>query len=239
MFKFRARLPLVLSFVLCLVAPAAHAQFAVIDVASVVQLVKEVDSLAQQVETAKAQLDQAKSEYAAMTGGRGMEGLLSGAPRNYLPPDWASLQSLTSVGGGSYSALASAAQGFVASNAVLSPTQLAALSASERAQILAQRNSAAVLQATTQQAIATTSARFTSLQQLIEAIPTATDQKAALDLQARIASEAAMLQNEHAKLDVLYQATRAQQMAQDQQIRELAISDIGSFRNLPPMGLAP
>src|SRR5579859_4809333 len=48
----------------------AHAQFAVIDIASVTQLVSEVQQLEQQVATARSQLAQAQSEYAAITGGR-------------------------------------------------------------------------------------------------------------------------------------------------------------------------
>ena len=60
-------------------------------------------------------------------------------------------------------------------------------------------------------ALETTSARFDSLQQLIDAIPQADDQKAILDLQARIAAEQGMLQNESSKLTVLYQAAQAQE----------------------------
>ena len=64
-----------MTFTLCLLAllafggvRPAHAQFAVIDVASIAQLVQEVQQLQQQVATAKSQLAQAQSEYAAMTG---------------------------------------------------------------------------------------------------------------------------------------------------------------------------
>ena len=38
------------------------------------------------------QLDQARQQYDAMTGGRGMENLLRDQQRNYLPPDWQSLE---------------------------------------------------------------------------------------------------------------------------------------------------
>ena len=55
----------------------------------------------------------------------------------------------------------------------------------------------------------TRSDRFTSLQQLISAIGGATDQKASLDLNARIAAEQGMLQNEQTKLQVLYQVAQS------------------------------
>ena len=74
----------------------AHAQFAVIDVASIVQLVQEVQQLEQQVQTARSQLSQAQSEYAAITGSRGMQQLLSGTLRNYLPTDWTQLAQVLS-----------------------------------------------------------------------------------------------------------------------------------------------
>src|SRR5258708_6623174 len=61
-----------------------HAQFAVIDVGAIVQMVQEVATLAQQLKTAENQLLQAQAEFQAMTGGRGMEGLVSGVNRNYL-----------------------------------------------------------------------------------------------------------------------------------------------------------
>ena len=81
------------------------------------------------------------------------------------------------------------------------------------------------------------SSRFTSLQQLITAIGSASDQKGALDLQARIAAEQSMLQNDQAKLSVLAQAAEGQRAAAIQAAQEQAIADVGSFRSLPPMGL--
>ena len=63
------------------------------------------------------------------------------------------------------------------------------------------------------------------------------DQKAALDLNARIASEEAMLQNEQTKLQGLYQVAQSQEWARAQAAREQAIADQGSLRQLPAMGL--
>src|SRR5579862_5305395 len=77
----------------------AHAQFAVIDVASLAQLIQEYQTLEQQVSTPKSQLSQAQSEYAAITGNRGMQNLLNGVQRNYLPTDAA--QVLKAMGGSS------------------------------------------------------------------------------------------------------------------------------------------
>lgn len=215
--------------------PAAHAQWAVIDVGAITQLVQEVTTLRQELTTAQQQLSQAKSEYAAITGNRGMDQLLLGQNRNYLPADWAELNAVLQGSGGNYTSLASSVQSLIASNAVLAPEQVASLSATEQAQLQADRNSTALLQAITQQALSTTSARFAELQQLIAAIPQATDEKASLDLQARISAEETMLQNDQIKMGVLYQLARADSQDSDERAREQAISDIGSYRNLPPL----
>ncbi len=177
------------------------------------------------------------NQYASMTGGRGMERLLSGTVRNYLPPDWQALErALNGIEIG-YSALSRQVAGLIDANAVLTPDQLARLSDQEREQLETARRSAALLQATSRQALDATGERFTSLQRLIDAIPAAEDQKAVLDLQARISAEQAMLQNEQTKLMVLHQAAQAEEAARRQRASELAISNIGSLRRLPAIGL--
>ncbi len=233
-----------MTFTLCLLALSAlgavrpaHAQFAVIDVASIAQLVQEVQQLQQQVATAKSQLAQAQSEYAAMTGPRGMQLLLSGTVRNYLPTDWTQVSQVLSGSSGSFPALAGDVLNIVTSNALLTPAQFASLSAAEQAQLTSARRLAALLQATSRAALANSSDRFASLQQLIGAIGSATDQKGALDLNARIAAEQGMLQNESTKVQVLYQIAQSEEWARAQRVREQALTDQGSLRQLPAMGL--
>jgi type IV secretion system protein VirB5 len=218
-----------LFLVLAAVAPLAHAQFAVIDVASLTQLVSEVQTLEQQLATARSELSQAQAEYQAITGGRGMERLLAGTPRNYLPSDWTAVQGLALGGSTSFSALSSDVRSAVSAESVLSAGQLAALAPAASAQLQAQRQSAATLQGLARTALRNASGRFAELQQLINAIAQAPDQKAVLDLQARIAAEAGMLQNEHTKLDVLYQSAQADQWAATQHARELALAGHGDF----------
>jgi type IV secretion system protein VirB5 len=215
----------------------AHAQFAVIDVASIGQLVQEVSQLEQQVATARSQLAQAQSEYSAITGGRGMQLLLSGTVRNYLPTDWTSLSQVMSGSSGSYPTLAASYAALVSANAVLTPAQVAMLSPDQQAQLAAARASPAMLQATARAALANSSDRFTALQQLITALGGAADQKASLDLTARITAEQGMLQNESTKLQVLYQVAQSQEWSRAQSVREQAIADQGSLRQLRPMGL--
>ena len=208
-------------------APAAQAQWAVIDVGAIAQAIQEVATLKQQLTTIEQQLTQAQQQFQSMTGTRGMQNLLSGINRNYFPTN--STQLLT--------ALATPIQSSINTNAVLTPQQMAALSPTQQQQVTAARSNAALLQVTASQAYANSSNRFTSVQQLINAIPTATDQKGILDLQARIQAELGMLENEQTKLQVLFQLVQAQELSRTQRAREQALSDVGSVRNLPPIGL--
>lgn len=225
------RLPLALAS-LFLITPAAHAQFAVIDVAAVTQLVSEVRTLEQQLLTAASQLTQAQAEFQSITGSRGMQSLLAGTVRNYLPPDWGTIETALQGGVGAasaYPALAADWNRALTANSVLTAAQIGALPAAEGQSLQAARQSTALLQALTHEALANSSNRFAALQQLINAIGAATDQKAILELQARIAAESGMLQNEGTKTQDLYQGVLADQWASAQRTRELVVAGHGQF----------
>lgn len=210
--------------------PAARAQLAVIDVPAIAQLVQEVQTMQQQLETARNQLQSAQQALLAMTGDRGMQLLLSGVTRNYLPTNWMQLNSLMQgQGTAGYAGLAADVRSAIAANAVLSPQSVAWLSPADQQMILASRQSSATQQALSHAALANASDRFASIQSLIAAISTAADQKAILDLQARISAELGMLQNEQTKMLVLYQTTQAQESVIREQAREQTIAGQGRF----------
>jgi type IV secretion system protein VirB5 len=210
-------------------APAAHAQWAVVDVGAIAQLVQQVAILERALTTAQGELQQAEASYRAMTGDRGMENLLSGTTRNYLPTSEGELSALLGQSSTPYGTLASAMQGSVTAHAVLSPTELAALPADAAGYLETGLRIAALLQALAGDALTTTSSRFASLQQLIAAIPTATDQKGSLDLEARISAEQAMLQNDQTKLQVVFRAMQAERWLDAEGERERVVADHGDF----------
>lgn len=213
---------------LLLLSGVARAQFAVIDVASVTQLISQLQTLEQQLATARSELAQAQAQYQAITGVRGMEQLLAGTNRNYLPGDWGTLAALPSATG-AYQQLAGQVGGALSAETVLSPARLAQLPPATAAQLQAQRENAALLQGLSRTALANSSTRFAALQQLIDAVGHVADEKASLDLAARIGAENSMLQNEHTKDQVLYQGLQADQWAAAQHARELTISGHGLF----------
>jgi type IV secretion system protein VirB5 len=203
----------------------ARAQWAVVDAPAIAQLIQEVKDMEEMISTGRNQLDQAQQALKTMTGDRGMESLLNGTVRNYLPSNWTQLASAASGGG----ALAADVQSKVAANAVLSPQRLATLSPEAQQLIQATRQWAAVRQSISQQALANSSGRFSALQALISKIGSAGDQKSVLDLQARINAELGMLQNEQTKLQVLNQTLLAQESVLRQQAQEMAIAGQGRF----------
>jgi type IV secretion system protein VirB5 len=214
---------------------AAYAQWAVVDVGAIAQLVEQLQTMQQQLDTARNQLDAQRTHYSSITGSRGMQMLLRGVNRNYMPQDWAALVAAAQGAQGAYSALAAEVDAATRANAVLSAAQLVALSPAERADIEATRRTTAMMQGLARQALQATSNRFASIEQLIDAIANASDQKAVLDLQARIGAEAAMLTNEQTKLEVLRQVAQGESESQRQRLLERAITDIGSLRQLPPL----
>jgi type IV secretion system protein VirB5 len=230
MLRFNIRLLPVCLAASIAIAPAARAQWAVIDVPAIAQLVQEVQTMQQQLATAREQLQSARQALQTMTGDRGMERLLAGTTRNYLPSNWSQVTSaLQGRGATGYAGLSADVQSVIAANAVLSPQRLATLSSADQQLIQAARQWSAMQQALAHEALANASSRFAAIQSLIAAISTAGDQKAILDLQARICAELGMLQNEQVKMQVLYQATQAQESSIRQQVRERVIEEHGRF----------
>jgi type IV secretion system protein VirB5 len=201
----------------------------VIDVGAITQLIAQAQTLEQQLVIAQNELQQAQAQFASMTGTRGMERLLQGAPRNYLPTSWSEIQGALGNSGGRYGGLSSGIAESIRADAVLSPQQIAALPAGAPQQVRAARGLAALAQNVAREALQTTSGRFDSLQQFIQALPAAGDQKAVLELQARIDAENAMLQNERTKLQSLDQLMRAEAQADREQIWERTVAGHGDF----------
>lgn len=222
------RLPLACLIISMSVVSTARAQLAVFDAPAVAQLVQEVQTVRQQLQTAQAQLLQAKQALQSMSGDRGMELLLGGTTRNYLPTSGTQLAEAAQASG-PFAGLASGVRTAITAVSVLSPAQLSNLSASDQQQLVAARQAAALRTALAQEALVNASGRFAAIQSLIATIGAAGDQKAILDLQTRITAELGMLQNEQTKLQILAQANQAQDSALAQRERELVIAGQGHF----------
>lgn len=208
----------------------AHAGIPVIDVANLAQAIQQVLAWAQQYEQMYQQIEQMRAQYQAITGSRGMQGLLpmTNAMRNYLPSDYQELLDAVNATSETYTGLSGQVQSITAANAVLSNAQLGNMTPELRQVVEAGRKAAAMLSAITHSAQQNSSERFASLQQLISKIGAAGDQKAIEDLQGRIGAEQAMLTNEANKLQALYQTAQAEQLLQQQRVREQVVAGHGN-----------
>lgn len=198
--------------------PAHAAGVPVIDVASIAEAIRQYEQMVAQLEQLEGQLKQAQQQYESMTGTRGMEQLMGGENRQVIPTNWQ--ETLALMGGGEITGLAkeirdNASRVDTASLDMLAPAlrdlhgQWANTAASEQAAAGASYNNA--------------SERFGRLQELMDAIPTAQDPKAIADLQARIAIEQAMLQNEAIQMQALAQASAAQRRIEERQASEIGM----------------
>lgn len=226
---------IVLAIAAGLLPTRAHAGIPVIDVTAVANLIQQISYWQQQISAMASQLNQLQQTYGAMTGGRGMEGLLNmtNLQRNYLPQDYTELMNVVNGSSVTYAGLSAQVQAAVSANAVLSSSQLATMTPEMRKIVEDGRRAAAMVSTLSQSAYQNTSQRFSALQSLINAIGTAGDTKAIQDLQGRLAAEQAMLTNEQTKLQMLAQVVSAEQLNQAQRRREQAIRGIGDVDVLP------
>lgn len=174
----------------------------------------------EQIEQLKAQLQQQKQMFASMNGVRGMSQLLNTPEaRKYLPKKSKEIYDLaTGIKSGEYSNLTGSLKAIrdigrvVSSNSVKNTATAGSL---DKAQ-----TQLANMQVTAEAAFDAAGDRFERLEELVKAIDTATDPKAAADLQNRIQAEQVMMQNEQTKLSMMIQLQAIQRQQLEQQGRE-------------------
>jgi type IV secretion system protein VirB5 len=220
---------------LCLAANApAHAITAVIDAAVLTQAIQQVQAWATQYQQMQSQIAQLRQTQASMSGDRGMAGLLGNQNRSYLPSNWNAAMTTLNSGGTTYGQLAAAAQQIKQAQSVLSSQEASRMTPQMQEYLEQTRNLAASQQAIGQSAYNTAAQRVNTLQALTNALNGQTDPKAVLDLQARIASEQAALQNDGIQLQAIAQLTAAQGAAQQSMVNEMR-SQLSGSGNFPAL----
>ena len=217
--------------VLLAMSGSVGAAMPVVDIAAVQQLLREITAWNEQLQGMRLQLTQLQQTRAALTGPRGMDQVLPLTPaaRNYLPSDWSGVSELIHGGAAADPALAAAARGQLATNAVLSAADLSRLPQVLQSLLANEREAVAAGQALTRAAYSRSSERFVSLTTLIDRIRATPDAKAIAELQGRIEAEEAMLANESVKLGALAQVTETERAARDLIRRESVIHSHGTF----------
>jgi len=182
----------------------AHAQgIPVIDAANLAQAVQQVTAWAQQLEHMQRQISNT-------SGVRNM-GQLAQTARLYLPREY---QSVLNEGIGAWSAIYNAARVFD-----MTMSRLDGNSPSGQA-FAGIAKQAALNRAVAEEAYRTAGDRFAAIQTLMDRINAAPDDKDVQDLQARIAAEQVMMQNEMNRLQTLSMLAQAQRDLAMQQAAE-------------------
>ena len=181
-----------------------HAQgIPVIDAANLAQAIQQVTAWAQQ-------LEQMQRQISNMSGVRNM-GQLAQTARLYLPREY---QGILNEGIGAWSAIYNAARVF---DMTLSKLDGNSPSGQAFSGIAKQ---AALNRAVSEEAYKTAGDRFAAIQILMDKINASPDDKDVQDLQARIAAEQVMMQNEMNRLQTLAMLAQAQRDLAMQQAAE-------------------
>lgn len=195
-------------------SPAAFAQIPVSITSSIPDTLNQVQIMAQwakQYTQMIGQINQMKQQYDSLTGNRGLGQIMNNpALRGYLPDQWAGIYD--KVRGGTLPGISSAA------NTIFTSESFDSTAVGGRKR---QLDVMAANKAMTMQAYDATLARVTNINSLMAKADTTMDTKAAADLQNRMASENAMIQNEQIRLNLLAQLQVAEtQLANEQRARE-------------------
>ena len=201
----------------------AWAQIPVTDVANITQdAMNQAANIAQyiaQVEQLKMQVQQQMEQYKALTGTRNLGDIFNDPKyRQYLPADWQKVYDQVRSGG--YSGLTGTAKSIYSDNQIYD--SCAAIQMADQKVVCEQQaTKPAIDQGMAMDAYNTATSRLDQIEQLTRQINSTQDPKAIAELQGRIATEQAAIQNEQTKLQLYQMVADAQDKIQEQRQREI------------------
>jgi type IV secretion system protein VirB5 len=204
---------------------AAWAQIPVTDVANITQdAMNQAANIAQyiaQVEQLKMQVQQQMKQYQALTGSRNLGDIFNDPKyRQYLPADWQQVYDKVKTGG--YAGLTGSAQSIYEQNHIYDACTAIQVS-DQRSVCEQQATKPAIDQGMAMDAYDTATSRLDQIEQLSKHINATDDPKAIAELQGRIATEQAAINNEQTKLQLYQMVADAQDKIQEQRQRELNV----------------
>lgn len=196
---------------------------------NIMQHVQTLAQFAEQVQRLQSQLEEARKMYSAVNGIRGMGDLLNNPMlRQYVPKSYADLYKLGSdIDAGRYSGLSGSIKAIKKANRIVQSKDFKNPEGRAAKMMEKHQTELATMEAAAQAAYENAGQRFEDLQVLVDKVNQVQDQKAVLDLQARIQAEQVMMQNELTKLQLMQQLQQAQELQRRQEIREIGVSQAG------------
>lgn len=175
------------------------------------QAIKQLKELERQLQVAKEAYNVAKSTHDAMTGSRGMGALVTDVARDYVPTNWRETLDMRSSTNSAFASRVDEIRGMAGNigqmRLVGAPQSV--LDAAENG-----ANTELRAQASAAQMYDRANERFAEIGRLGQRIDTAPDQKAILDLMARVQVENANLQNEMIRQLALAESVEAERNMQ-------------------------
>lgn len=198
--------------------------------------IQQFNTMVEQLHELQQTYQMVTSTYNAVTGSRGLGAVqtLTNASRNYLPASTGDLLDTIDGASQTYNQMSGMVQNFTDQNAILNGNAINSLNMTgqQLALFSQRRKNAAAIQATAQQSMNAAGQRYAYIQQMIDNINNTNDPKAIAELQARIAGEQVMLQNDQSKMSQMYAYLQNQERINQQQMRELSVQQIGRTRDL-------
>ena len=219
--KAVSKISLTCGLLLC--ATAAFAQIPVTDIAQNAQtILDQAANIAQyieQVQQLKMQVQQQEQQYQALTGSRNLGDIFNDPKyRQYLPADWQGVYDQVKTGG--YAGLTGTAKAIYDKNRVYDACQ-SMQDPDQQSACQASAVKPSIDQGMATDAYTTATARLNQIEQLGKQINQTSDPKAIAELQGRIATEQAAINNEQTKLQLYQMVADAQDKIQEQRQREL------------------
>src|SRR5471032_484348 len=208
----RARLIAFSVVALSIVMPAANTYAQGIPVISVAELAQDVvmaGQLEQQVQTMEQQYTTMTTQLNALTGNRGLGQILDNpSMHSYLPDQWQSIYG--QVKGGQLSGISSAASQIESDEGMTATTP-----GQQR-----YNDTLAANKAMSMQAYQANLSRLQNIKSLMQQSDATQDPPAKADLQNRLQSENAMIQNEQTRLNLMGQLQQAEEKLAAQQAQQ-------------------
>jgi len=184
----------------CALGSAAQAQgIPVIDIANLIQTIQQVLNDTTKIENQVQQIGQLQNQLSSMTGARNLGGVFDAqALHNYVPAQ--AYTAINAVDASGYAGLTPTARALRDAGMVYNCMDLAGAARTSCQAALAQPYQQKGL---LQDAMQSAGGRLTQIRSLMDQVNATSDQKAVLEIQARIGAENAMLAHELSQIQML------------------------------------
>ena len=190
---------------------------------------QEMAEMGKQLTELKAQLDQAKKQYQALTGSRNLGDIMNNpAIRSALPADWQKVYDNVQRGG--YKGLDGTAAAIADAAGLMNRCKRLTNEQSKQS-CESQAGQSAQVKSDLKKAFDAAELRLKQIEGLMGQINSATDPKAIADLQARIQSEQAKIQNEQTRIQMYKMMQEENQKILAQQRAEARVRAAQNYEN--------